>query len=160
MPESKYARLITHNFVPGPSAAASFPPGYFEKYPEDPSEMIQMNWIEGDMIPGSLWFSAVMVLKPTPEGQVCHIAHTHDWDEVMSFYGADPDDPEGLGGEFDFTVGDEKFTFTTAVSIFLPSGTPHGPVIYKKVTRPIFMVGIGNPEKGYTQNFTEDWENW
>ncbi len=159
MPESKYAGLITHNFEPGPSAAASFPPGYFEKYPEDPADMIQMNWIEGDMIPGSLWFSAVMVLKATPPDQVCHPAHIHeDWDEVMAFFGTNPADPEGLGGEFDFTVGDEVFTFTKAVSIFLPRGTSHGPLIYKKVTTPIFMVGTGNPEKGYGQKFPEGWK--
>ncbi len=158
MAESKYARLITHSFEPGPSAAASFPPGYFEMYPEDPTEMIQMNWVDGEMMPGALWFSAVMVLKPTPEDRVCHPRHVHEWDEVMAFYGTNPADPEGLGGEIEFTIGDEVFNFTKAVSVFLPRGTSHCPLIYKQVTKPIFMVGVGNPEKGYSQAFPDGWQ--
>ena len=158
MPGRKYAGLITYNFEPGPSAAASFPTGYFEKFPEDPTEMIQMNWVEGNMIPGSLWFSAVLVLKPTPENQLCHPVHIHeDWDEVLAFLSTNPADPENLGGEIDFTVGDEVYTFTKSVSVFLPRGLSHSPLIFKKVTTPIFMVGTGNPEKEYSQKFPEGW---
>lgn len=55
--------------------------------------------------------------------------HTHDFDQVLYWFGADPDDMGELGAEVELFLGEEKekhmITSTTAVHI--PKGLPHGP---------------------------------
>jgi hypothetical protein len=64
--------------------------------------------------------------------------HTHDADEIIGFFGNNPQDPYDLGGEIEFWLEDEKHILTKSCLIFVPRGMKHCPLILRRVDRPIF----------------------
>jgi mannose-6-phosphate isomerase-like protein (cupin superfamily) len=73
--------------------------------------------------------------------------HSHEFDEVFVFLGANREDPDELGGEVEFWLGEgkdtEKYHFTTSTCIFVPRGLVHLPMIFKNVKRPFLLVTMG-----------------
>lgn len=73
--------------------------------------------------------------------------HSHDFDELFVFLGSNSKDPDDLGGEVDFWLGEkedaEKYHFNTSTSIFVPRGLVHLPMIFKNVKRPFLLVTVG-----------------
>jgi hypothetical protein len=67
-----------------------------------------------------------------------NIAHTHDTDEIIGFFGNNPKDPYDLGGEIEIWLEDEKYILTKSCLIFVPKGMKHCPLVIRKVDRPIF----------------------
>jgi hypothetical protein len=72
--------------------------------------------------------------------------HKHDYEEIFMFLGTDAKDPNDLGAEVEFWIGDgkdqEKIVFTTSSSIFVPPGVAHFPQIWRNVKRPVFTVVV------------------
>ena len=71
-------------------------------------------------------------------------AHTHPFDEVLTYFGSNPDDPHDLGGELEMWLEDEKFVMTKSFIIYIPAGMKHCPLILKRVERPIFHYVVAN----------------
>jgi len=73
--------------------------------------------------------------------------HSHEFDELFVFLGNNSKDPDDLGGEVEFWLGEkedtEKYNFTTSTSIFVPKGLVHLPMIFKNVKRPFLLVTVG-----------------
>lgn len=66
--------------------------------------------------------------------------HSHDFDQFLSFYGCPPHMLE-LGGEVEFTVGEEgaeleTFVFTEPFMVHIPPGLLHCPLRYTKIHDP------------------------
>jgi hypothetical protein len=74
-------------------------------------------------------------------------SHSHDFEEIVTLFGTNPDDPRDLCGEVEFWLGDEKYTITTSCIIYVPKGVKHCPLIFKKVERPIFHFIVGHAGK-------------
>jgi hypothetical protein len=82
--------------------------------------------------------------------------HSHDFNEVFLFLGADREHPEDLGAEVEFTLGTgddaERYTLDTSGCVYIPKGIMHLPIFFRKVKRPFLMViagsGIG-PERKF-----------
>jgi len=68
--------------------------------------------------------------------------HVHDCDEIMMHWGSDYEIPQVLGGEIEFYIGGQPITFNTTTSMYIPKGTPHGPVTWKKFQRPHLQMSI------------------
>jgi mannose-6-phosphate isomerase-like protein (cupin superfamily) len=73
--------------------------------------------------------------------------HSHEFDEVFVFLGSNREDPDDLGGEVEFWLGEgkdtEKYLFTTSTCIFVPKGLVHLPMIFRKIKRPFLLVTFG-----------------
>src|SRR3972149_379139 len=73
--------------------------------------------------------------------------HSHEFDELFVFLGSNREDPDDLGGEVEFWLGEkedtEKYHFTTSTSTFVPRGLVHLPMIFKNVKRPFLLVTVG-----------------
>jgi hypothetical protein len=73
--------------------------------------------------------------------------HTHDYDEIVIHLGIDPNDPEDLGGEIEFYMDGEPLIIDKTSSVFVPKGVKHGPLVWKRVSRPhlelTIMLGAG-----------------
>jgi len=65
-------------------------------------------------------------------------AHTHDVDEIIGFFGSDPENPEDLGGEVEIWIEDDQHIITKSAMIFVPAGVKHCPLRLNRVDRPIF----------------------
>jgi hypothetical protein len=78
---------------------------------------------------------------PTPNPHI--FKHVHrKYDEIVLHIGGDPQNPTDLGSEIDFYVEDEPITFSTNTGLFLPKGTSHGPLIWKRFTKPHIEMAI------------------
>jgi hypothetical protein len=77
-------------------------------------------------------------------------SHRHDFDEVLAFFGTDPDNPHDLGAELEVWIGGEKHIVTKSCLIFVPKGVKHCPIYFQNMTRPIlhFMCGMGSKYSG------------
>ena len=71
---------------------------------------------------------------PTPNPHI--MEHVHDYDEIVLHWGGDYKRPQVLGGEIEFYIGGQPITFNTTTGIFIPAGTPHGPLTWKKFEFP------------------------
>jgi hypothetical protein len=93
---------------------------------------------------------------PQPNPHV--MEHVHDYDEILLFYGGDYKQPQVLGAEVEFYIGGQPITFNTTTSMYIPKGTPHGPVTWKKFYYPhvqmSFILGTGDPQKAYGKDIT------
>ena len=71
-------------------------------------------------------------------------AHTHPFDEVLAYFGSNPEDPHDLGGEIELWLEDEKFLMSKSFIAYIPAGMRHGPLILRRIDRPIFHYVVAN----------------
>jgi hypothetical protein len=100
-----------------------------------PLTYLDKNKIEGGLYAECMWFHKGS--DATME------AHSHDWDEIIGFYGSNPEDYHDLGGQIELWLGDEKHILTKSCMVFIPKGLKHCPLIFRKVERPIFHWAVG-----------------
>jgi hypothetical protein len=86
---------------------------------------LELDWVKSIQPPGS-----------------CANEHIHDYDEVMLFWGSDYQHPQTLGGEIEFHLGGQPITINTTSGVFVPKGVPHGPLVWKKFTRPHVRMSL------------------
>ena len=101
-------------------------------------------WIDGDVVPGAFQMNTAWY-RNVPSRDPIFEEHVHDdSDELIGFFGSDPDDQHNLGGEIEFTIGGEKHLLTKSSIIFVPAGVPHNPMRILRVDRPIFHFSVVN----------------
>jgi hypothetical protein len=147
MPARKYAKyVITEDIRTG-----SPPPAAFMKRLEDQRK--QGNYTTGAHVlslndtiaKGALYFDAVwMVDKHGKPPTNIEIAHSHDFDEIIGFFGSYNGDAHDLGGEVEIWLGNEQYILTKSAVIFCPKGLSHGPISFRKIKTPILFFTSGN----------------
>ena len=89
------------------------------------------NVVEGAFHMNTAWYlKAANTLEDTP--------HVHDTDEIIGFFGSDPQHPYDLGGEIEIWLEDEKHIINKTAMLFVPAGMKHCPLIIRRIDRPIF----------------------
>ena len=89
------------------------------------------NVVEGAFHMNTAWYlRAAETLEDRP--------HVHDADEIIGFFGNDPDHPHDLGAEIEIWLEDEKHVITRSALLFVPAGMKHCPLILRRVDRPVF----------------------
>ena len=68
--------------------------------------------------------------------------HTHEFSHVLGFIGGYPEDPQDLAGEISIWLDGNKETLKRNALIFIPAGVVHGPILFSKITRPVFFITI------------------
>ncbi len=148
MSNNKYDKYIVQGITPEMKSMS------YEGKPQDipPENAKRIAWMDDHIVKGSFYTEAVWIWKGD-EGSVEKI-HTHDYDEVITFFGSDFENPDELNGEIEFWFDDEKYIFTKSVMLFIPGGLRHCPLIIRRVDRPIFhyTAGMG---KSHTQDIVE-----
>jgi len=104
-------------------------------------------YLDDDVLKGAFYVECVWFWKGSDKSEVD--AHTHPFDEVITFFGTNPNDPEDLCGEVEMWLEDEKHILTKSCLIFVPKGMKHCPLIIRRVDRPIFHFTAG-PAAKYT----------
>ena len=143
MAESKYEKYVIRHAVPAGNVASigkidwgrSSPPAFF-LHPDDSlskefNTMLEYNWIVGDTASGNT----------EDRGP-----HRHDCPEMFMYLGTNPEDPDDLGAEVEFWMGEgeetEQIKFNTSSVIIAPSGVLHMPVFVRNVKRPVLCVVV------------------
>jgi len=79
-------------------------------------------------------------------------SHTHDFDEVVGFFGSDTDNPSDLCGEVEFWLEDEKYILNKSCMIYCPAGLHHCPLRVVRVDKPIFFLAVSLTNKYVKDN--------
>jgi hypothetical protein len=131
MADKKYENLIMKDFNTGKDHIGTLLFKFNEKVIKDTPFFTEAAWI---------W--------PKPEKIVMEAkSHSHEFEEVVTLFGSDPENPRDLCGEVEFWLGDEKYTITESSIIYVPKGVMHCPLIFHRVDRPIFHYIVGNAGK-------------
>ncbi len=93
-------------------------------------------WLDDKVVEGAFHMNTAWYLKAADTLE--NVPHSHDSDEIIGFFGNNPDDPYDLGGELELWMEDEKHIITRSSLIFVPAGMKHCPLILRRVDRPIF----------------------
>ena len=93
-------------------------------------------WLDDKVVEGAFHINCVWYLKASTAEETP--AHTHDSDEIIGFFGNNPQDPYDLGGEIELWLEDEKHILTRSCLIFVPAGMKHCPLVKRRIDRPIF----------------------
>ena len=153
MTESKYGKYIVTELKKN-IKLPSFRPG--EKLDEaKPGEKRMMNhviWMDSEVVPGSfysecVWFFPGFLPPPEEMAKISNKkgpeAHTHPFEEILTFFGTNPDDPHDLGGEIELWLEDEQFILDKSFLVYIPAGMKHCPLHILRVDRPIFHFTLG-----------------
>jgi len=95
---------------------------------------------------------------PSPNPGI--MEHVHDYDEIVLHWGGDYKRPQVLGGEIEFYIGGQPITFNTTTGIYIPAGTPHGLLTWKKFEFPhiemTLMLGTGDMSRAWGKSGIKD----
>ncbi|HEY97284.1 MAG TPA: hypothetical protein G4O16_03785 [Dehalococcoidia bacterium] len=70
--------------------------------------------------------------------------HSHDFDQFLHFYGANPVDIGDFDAEVEISLGEEgeKHVITEPTVLHLPAGMIHCPLEFKVVNKPIIFMNV------------------
>ena len=144
MAESKYGKYIVYKpkaNITKPSWSPPPPPG-------------RIAYIDNEVVEGAFYMECVWMmpgLRPPPEAgsePPGPKPHTHDYDEILGFFGSDTENMYDLGGEAELWLEDEKHIINKSCLVFVPKGMQHCPLIFTRIDKPIFHFSVG-PGKMY-----------
>ncbi len=145
--EGEYGKYILQDLI---LPAAHATPEAIREYERQGKKRI--HWMDGDIMPGAFQINTSWYLAPNREvqlnlGDEANIytkwqTHVHDTDELVCYYGSDPENPWELNGEIEMIIGDESHILTKSSMIFLPAGLVHSTPLINVVNRPIFHFSL------------------
>ena len=102
-----------------------------------------MTYMCNDLVSGSNTYIEMGWIwdMPDPNPHIYEHVNEH-YDEIVLHLGNDFNNPEDLGAEIEFCVGGEPLTFDTTTAMFIPRGVKHGPLTWKRVSRPHIEMTI------------------
>lgn len=143
MAESRFAKHIITDFKPLARH------GVAKRDPADVAKAMKSHLpllnLDDEIIKGAFYVECVWIwpgegfypTKAEPN------AHAHDYDEVITFFGSDFENPNDLCGEIEIWLEDEKYILTKSCLIYVPKGMMHCPLVIHRVDRPIFHFAVG-----------------
>jgi hypothetical protein len=113
------------------------------RVPTDPKYVKRMTHVDADTVKGATFYNEMMWILPgfdknyKGDNPNFKKEHTHDFGELMVFYGLNYENIMDLGAEIEFSIDGETFTIKESFTAFIPPGVKHGPLTIRNVTRPI-----------------------
>ena len=108
----------------------------------------RMFYLDSDVIPGAFYVEVVWFWPTDQKDNSSPDPHTHEYDEVIGFFGTDPKDLNDLGAEIEFYIDGERNLMRESFLAFVPAGIEHCPLNILKITKPVFHFAT-IPSKNY-----------
>jgi hypothetical protein len=108
-----------------------------------PATPTHVMWLDGEVIPGAFYSESVWIWPDCASEKPAALEHTHNFTEVVTFFGTDFNNPKDLCGEVEFWLDGEKHVMTKSCLIYVPAGMKHCPLIVRRIDRPIFHFTVG-----------------
>jgi hypothetical protein len=126
--------------------------GMFTRGRQSPT-MTYMSRTQINVAPYYIEFGWIWDVVEPSIGEMLH----KKYDEIVLHIGGDPNNPEDLGADMEFGLGGDLLSFDTSYGIYVPKGTLHGPLNWKKVRKPhiemAIMLGCGTLKEGWGDSF-------
>jgi hypothetical protein len=107
-----------------------------------------MTLMSENLVPGTKMYVETGWILGMPDPNPHIGEHTHDYDEIILHIGTDPNNPEDLGGEIEIGIDGQPVTINSTSGIYVSKGVKHGPLVWKKFTKPhlelTIMIGAGS----------------
>jgi|WetSurMetagenome_2_1015567.scaffolds.fasta_scaffold632877_1 hypothetical protein len=138
MAEQKFLK----NFIFGDKKGLKLPP---YRMPVDPQFFKRMTVVDKDTVPGAQfycetnWILPGFGTQPLPPGKKGNYweEHSHNFGELMCFYGFNYENIQDLGAEIEYWIEGKKYIIKESFTSFIPAGVKHGPLSIRNVVRPI-----------------------
>jgi hypothetical protein len=101
-----------------------------------------MTLMSGNLVPGAKMYIEAGWINSMPDPNPHIREHTHNYDEIVIHLGTDPAHQEDLGGEIEIGMDGEPVTIDSTSAIYVPKGVKHGPLVWKKFTKPHLELTI------------------
>jgi hypothetical protein len=103
-----------------------------------------MTLMSSDLVPGSNTYIEVGWVwdMPDPNPHIHEHTHKEGCNEIVLHIGGDHKHPEDLGAEIEFSVDGQPLVFDTTSGIFIPGGVKHGPLVWKRLSRPHLQMAM------------------
>jgi len=98
-------------------------------------------WMDSNVCEGAFQMNTAWYFAAAPRDPM-FTEHVHEHDELIGFYGSNPDDPNDLGGVIEFSINGEAHRLTRTTMIWVPAGATHNPMRILEVDRPIFHFSV------------------
>ena len=131
IPQGTYARNWIERYEPVDGRLPEAPEGF----------LTRLLWIDAKKLTGAPYLEAVWFHTVNNTGPE---THTHDFDEIIGFFGTDINHPEELNAELSFYIGDETIPVTKSCLVYVPRGVEHSPILVPKMDRSIIHFSGGN----------------
>jgi hypothetical protein len=131
----KYAPCFVQDLQEPPGMIA---PEFRELYQQFARRIL---WMDSNVCEGAFQMNTAWYFAAAPRDPI-FTEHVHDHDELIGFYGSDPDSPYELGGVVEFSLGGEAHRLTRSTMIWVPAGVVHNPMRILEVERPIFHFSV------------------
>jgi hypothetical protein len=124
-------------------------------------QLEHVTWMDNEVLPGCFYAESTWIWPPHFKGQrpvdpevlkqmrqvkkedAPIKAHKHDFAEVLTIFGCNPDDPSDLGAEIEFWMEDEKYILDKSFLFYIPAGVTHCPLIVRRMDTPFFHYTVG-----------------
>lgn len=106
----------------------------------------RLTHVDQDTVPGAKFYNEVMWILPgfgdrqTGDNPNFKKEHTHEFGELICFYGFNYEDVMDLGAEIEFWIDGQKQIIKESFTAFIPAGIKHGPLTIRDVRRPIMHL--------------------
>jgi len=138
MPELKYQKYILTDLI--------LPEGAKKRQEIYSQRATHVLWLEDFIIKGAPSIIFSWYWKPSVEDNRTP-SHTHDFDEVLGFFGSDPQNPHELYGEVELWMDDEKYTLDKTCLVYIPKGLRHCPLNITRVDKPLLFLAFSTTDK-------------
>ncbi len=89
---------------------------------------------------GALYFDAVwMIDLHGTHGVQVEIQHSHDFDEILGFFGGARNNPRELNSEIELWLEDEQYFITKSAIVYVPKFMKHLPLYFRRIGSPVFV---------------------
>jgi hypothetical protein len=98
----------------------------------------RMFYLDSEVIPGAFYVEVVWFWPTDEKDDSSPDPHTHEYDEVIGFFGTDPKDLNDLGAEIEFYIDGERNLMRESFLAFVPAGISHCPLNILSIKKPVF----------------------
>lgn len=144
--EGKYGRYYNCNY-------GSFDPWWYHRPGFDRTSIVEILAMDDTTVPvGCHGFPTTIAFKVKADEECGRPPYMHaDSAEYIGYCTTDPYNPDELGAEIEFQIGDEIHVITRPCYVYIPKGLTYGPVKVTKMTRPFIEQHI-LPDAAYYGN--------
>jgi len=108
-----------------------------------PETSTRVMYLDSDVIKGAFYVECVWFWPTDKEDKGSPEPHTHDYDEVLAFFGTSRDDLSDLGAIIELWIAGERNLMNQSFLAFIPAGVVHNPLKILEITRPVFHFATG-----------------
>ena len=100
-------------------------------------------YLDSEVIPGAFYVECVWFWPTEQKDTSSPDPHTHEWDEVIAFFGTDRNNLHDLGAEIELFIDGEQNLINETFLAFIPAGIVHCPLNILSITKPVFHFAVG-----------------